>query len=420
MVLSLLRRGALCASLTALLFAAQSCQDEQIVTPSEPEVLLATDNPDYHQVPTGTSLADVVVSTEAGMLSFPNTFEFRKAQYAVARAGAEEYGAWIEHLGVATYYGAYGRVLDRLEANPDEAPQAQLTAAELERFRLTEDGLLLPRVGIGEERLLDERGRVLINGDLNIFLEDRHVLVDNGLTVDIGDVTEIIRTDWKRGIIVSPIFGREAQKMQFHDNASPFGGCSPFFPELIDTRRINRTRYKMHNTLEVSAFVTEIDMADQSLQYNSWIAYRFSNWRRNGLWGYRRTWKDVKFTFGAANTFSQVPVLQDFCNILFDNFVSETLLEPGTGSIGRFPTETGRILLNNGQSTLVNQHAARYLADDYSLELKWENTRDFYTGDDRSINSYVRVNDRGYKMRGIWPTFGPQSDPVGAEWFCNQ
>lgn len=393
--------------LVVLSLAFFSCEKEMISTNQQPQTLKIDEQNTL--IPHDIALTDVEVNAEDGMLSFPSVSEYQKALQAITNADADSYAKWISDLGVTTYYSAYQTVVDRLEENPDTPVSAQLSAQERAAYTLTDEGVLLPKIHLLDAMLTNRDQRLLVEGDLNIFLTDQHILIDATSREQVDDLLARPLTNSEMGVLVTPYEDVMNARMQNVD-LEVFGtSCLSIVYGREDSQRFDGTRFKMISNYQRLPTPVSFDLPNHrlSIVFRTFISY--SNWRRNGLWGWRRTFPNTTFDFGLGDPFQDAP--------RFNSSLTVQLTDPSqfiTPHVINDRASTGFFMAAfNMGNTHFGQASGSFLFDNFSVSVSWA------PGQTVVNTNFSYAYTDGGTVRAFWSNRGNQNDPLGGRFFCD-
>lgn len=383
-----------------------SCEKEKIESSAVERQLTIDDQ--NTKISYDISLADVMVSVEEGMLSFPDVKEYQKALQAISNANHETYNNWIGALGVTTYFSAYSAVVERIAENPDTPIEDQLSSSELAAYIVTSEDVLLPKGNVLDAMMINEDHHVLIGGDLNVFLHDQHILIDEANRNRVVAILARPVTNMAEGIVVTPYDLETNARMQNVDIAGA-SSCLTTVYGREDSQRFDGTRFKMVANFQSLPTPVNINTSTRtvSVVFRTFISY--TNWRRNGLWGWRRTFPNTTFDFGLGDPFVDAP--------RFDSSLSLELGNPTEFVTTHFASDraaTGFFMAAfNFGNTHTGSAEGSFLFDNFSTSATWAQGQVLL-----HTNAPYRYHDGG-TVRTFWSNRGNQNDPIGARFFCN-
>ena len=274
-------------------FLLVGCKKDSLVADSGEQANLLPTAEWGESIAPDVTLADIRVEVVDGMFSFATVADYQVAEHAVAKASDEDYLAWQQKTGLVTQFSRYNQLSLLAENSSSGITKGDLDAADFQFLKIDEEGRLALRYpSLMHARLLNAEGRVLINGDLNIYTDSYHMLIDEADPVKLEEGLANLTTDWQAGIVVE-IFSSQDEGTDPYQKVQQANFRCPIINNNDGGAYSNRTdqqdlpdKQELRSTYFITTTTVTINNStgQYTVLYEMFIS--FENWRREGL-----TWK---------------------------------------------------------------------------------------------------------------------------------
>jgi hypothetical protein len=286
-------------------------------------------------IPESVTLTDIRATVINGVLSFATAEDFRVAQHAVAKATDAEYSAWADATsGFFPQFLRYRALVETMENRQTPFSEEDLTKSDKQFIRIDAEGRPTLRYpSLMYARLLNYEGKVLINGDLNLFTEAYHMMIDEADPEKLAIGLATLTSDYSAGIIVEPFQGMdedpelEDQKVHQANFNCPVirNSAGGFFADRTDKQTLSGSRQELRSTwlMQVTTLTSNNNTGELTILYETFI--NFENWRRQGL-----TWKRTQPNTLGSYFRDSGDVFE--VDVIFLDRIQQVFV-PGTGNI---------------------------------------------------------------------------------------
>lgn len=254
----------------------------------------------HDPVPSSVTLRDVNVSVIDGTLHFQSAKDVVVARQAISHTSYEEYTNWRKTLGFESQYSLYRDFVDSKGLNDEsDYKQSEIESADLQDIiYLTKEGIPnLSHTSFGMSRFVNKAGEYYVTNDLNIFIKDYHILVDEGDQVKKRKALLSMETSFEEGIIVEPITSyntvedgdESAYKVQRSNLTCPQIqvqniGTSGLTDEQTAHDGNRRRRHQLRSTFDLGGVTQVFNNATGTIQSVFGMSIDYSNWKKQGSW----------------------------------------------------------------------------------------------------------------------------------------
>lgn len=405
------------------------CEREAIVSEQDLAEQLSANFEWAEPIPESANLADIQVSVVDGVLSFASVKDFRVAVNVFAKATDEEYLTWSNTIsGFSPQFIRYQELVEMMERREGALTIEDLTKADRQFVRIDEEGrpsLRFPSRTYA--RILNYEGKVLIDGDLNIFNESYHMMIDQADPEKLNQGLATLTTDFQAGIIVENVeiidesgSITDQKVLQANIDCPIIQNNSGIqVSSRTDKQTLSGSKQELRSNLFFTAVILGANNAtgEFTVVYQTFIDYE--NWRRQGL-----TWKrtqpntlgsylrdDNSNSIGYVNDVLRVDRIQQIYSPTIGNVTVASTLNATVSRHGVFNNARHDANTPGGEK-IEGQNGGTYLFDDTEL------TGFFTPGTGIQRSSIYTLVDGTASVR--WTNRGNnvQLDPMSTEFNC--